>query len=214
MGARNKSGAANEPPGTYLLNLLMRTMLLHVLEQKPTPNPHAIQLVLDARIASRPRSITSRLDASADTLAEELMAISGVSSVFYFENVITITKNSYENWPVILAAARRVIESAEVENLTARALQEKSAPPVPVAADGTDLRARYPEILDVIEREIRPGLTLDGGGIEVVGLTGPTLTIRYQGACGSCTSATTGTLMFIRQTLQNRIDPRLEVQIV
>jgi Fe-S cluster biogenesis protein NfuA len=37
------------------------------------------------------------------------------------------------------------------------------------------------------------------------------LNIRYQGACGSCPSSLTGTLMAIENMLKTEVDPELEV---
>ena len=45
----------------------------------------------------------------------------------------------------------------------------------------------------------------------ILGSAGQTLTIRYQGACGSCPSSLTGTLMAIEGMLKQEIDPDLEV---
>ena len=58
---------------------------------------------------------------------------------------------------------------------------------------------------------MRPALMGDGGYLEVLGLTNHTLTIRYQGACGSCPSSLTGTLMAVEGMLQQEVDPELEV---
>jgi Fe-S cluster biogenesis protein NfuA len=55
---------------------------------------------------------------------------------------------------------------------------------------------------------------LDGGGLEVVGLQGDTLQVRYAGACGSCPTSVTGTLRFIDQTLKSKVDASLRVELV
>src|SRR3712207_6893576 len=49
----------------------------------------------------------------------------------------------------------------------------------------TLFRSRINEILD---ERIRPALAGDGGWLEVLSLKDDQLTIRYQGACGSCRS--------------------------
>jgi Fe-S cluster biogenesis protein NfuA len=51
----------------------------------------------------------------------------------------------------------------------------------------------------------------DGGYLEVLALNDHTLSIRYQGACGSCPSSLTGTLMAIEGMLKQEVDPELEV---
>jgi Fe-S cluster biogenesis protein NfuA len=67
------------------------------------------------------------------------------------------------------------------------------------------------QINAILDEKIRPGLAGDGGGIEIIGLHEKRLTIRYQGACGSCPSSFTGTLMAIESILQAEVDPELEV---
>jgi Fe-S cluster biogenesis protein NfuA len=51
----------------------------------------------------------------------------------------------------------------------------------------------------------------DGGGLEIISLEDKKLTIRYQGACGSCPSSLSGTLYAIEYMLKDEIDPDLEV---
>jgi Fe-S cluster biogenesis protein NfuA len=63
----------------------------------------------------------------------------------------------------------------------------------------------------VLDTQIRPALASDGGGLEVVALEGKKLTIRYQGACGSCPSSISGTLMAIENLLQAEVDGNLTV---
>ena len=58
---------------------------------------------------------------------------------------------------------------------------------------------------------MRPALAGDGGGLEVLGLDGYTVKIRYQGACGSCPSAISGTLMAIEGLLKRDISEAIEV---
>ena len=66
-------------------------------------------------------------------------------------------------------------------------------------------------INDILDKRVRPALAGDGGGLEVLDLHDKTLTIRYQGACGSCPSAIQGTLVAIENLLKREVDPALEV---
>ena len=67
------------------------------------------------------------------------------------------------------------------------------------------------EIEAILDERIRPYLAGDGGWLEVVELAGNTLKIRYEGACGSCPSSLTGTLMAIENMIKEEIDPEIEV---
>jgi len=73
---------------------------------------------------------------------------------------------------------------------------------------------RLTQINEILDEKIRPALAGDGGWLEVLGLTDHTLTIRYQGACGSCPSSLSGTLMAIEGMLKEQVDPEIEVVAV
>jgi Fe-S cluster biogenesis protein NfuA len=63
-----------------------------------------------------------------------------------------------------------------------------------------------------IDKFVRPALAGDGGGLEVLGMEGSTVFIRYQGACGGCPSAVTGTLFAIENLLKDQVDEEITVQ--
>jgi Fe-S cluster biogenesis protein NfuA len=48
----------------------------------------------------------------------------------------------------------------------------------------------------------------------VLSLADHTLTIHYQGACGSCPSSLSGTLMAIENMIRQEVDPEIEVVAV
>lgn len=67
-------------------------------------------------------------------------------------------------------------------------------------------------IEEIIQKEIRPYIELDAGGIQIVNFSDQhELTIAYQGACTSCYSATGSTLSAIQQILQTRVHPSIRV---
>ncbi len=97
------------------------------------------------------------------------------------------------------------------------------APPVP-SDEGIGPATEYPGwkelslkqkllvIEEVLSKEIRPYIALDGGGVEVLNLLNDQeVVIAYQGSCTSCFSSTGATLSYIQQVLQHRIYPDLIV---
>ena len=70
---------------------------------------------------------------------------------------------------------------------------------------------RLTQINEILDEKVRPALMSDGGYLEVLGIKDNTLSIRYQGACGSCPSSLTGTLMAIEGMIKQEVDPDLEV---
>ncbi|MCW9098350.1 MAG: NifU family protein, partial [Ignavibacteriaceae bacterium] len=67
------------------------------------------------------------------------------------------------------------------------------------------------KINDLLDHKVRPALAGDGGGLQVLGIDGFTVKIRYQGACGSCPSSITGTLMAIEGLLRRDVNPSITV---
>lgn len=70
------------------------------------------------------------------------------------------------------------------------------------------------KIEEVLNAGIRQGMRADGGDLEIIGYDQEKkiLTIKYQGACGSCPMATMGTLMAIQRELRQNFDAEIEVQ--
>ena len=66
-------------------------------------------------------------------------------------------------------------------------------------------------IREILEEEILPFLQGDGGGLQIKALVDNQLFIRYEGACGTCPSASMGTLLAIENLVQMEVDPELEV---
>nr|MCH9638423.1 NifU family protein [Betaproteobacteria bacterium] len=97
----------------------------------------------------------------------------------------------------------------------APAATEQSAEAVSAANDvlsnlTPEDQLRLEKINVLLDEEIRPYLQHDGGDLHVLGLEGDILRIHYQGACGTCPSAITGTLKGIEQMLKT-IEPDIQV---
>lgn len=68
-------------------------------------------------------------------------------------------------------------------------------------------------IEDVLNKQVRPALAADGGGLTLERIEGDKVFINYQGACSGCPSSTTGTLNFIRNSLSVSLNHEIEVAI-
>lgn len=74
------------------------------------------------------------------------------------------------------------------------------------------LKKKIAVIEEVLDRDIRPYIALDAGGVEIVDLLNDReLIIAYQGSCTSCYSSVGTTLSYIQQTLRARVHPNLVV---
>jgi len=174
-----------------------------------TPNPNAVKFILREPVSNGvARQYGSADLAENDPLAKSLFDVGHVVSVFYMDKMITVEKDDEGDWDELLPALAVPIRAAEAVNGAAAAAA--AAVGGPIAAVTSD-DPRLLKINEILDEKVRPALMGDGGYLEIIGLSDHTLSIRYQGACGSCPSSLTGTLMAIEGMLKQEVDPELEV---
>ncbi|MDP6930355.1 MAG: NifU family protein [Planctomycetota bacterium] len=180
---------------------------MKVQSVQPTPNPNALKFIVDNTvIESGFLDYANEQEVSDDPLAQALFSIAGIASLFFCENFVTITMTDSADWRAVNDAVIKCLDDfdgASPRNIANNTASEAATPP-----GDPQLLERINGILD---ERIRPALAGDGGGLEILGLDGKTLTIRYQGACGSCPSSIQGTLMAIQGLLQSEVDAELSV---
>ena len=173
-----------------------------------TPNPNAVKFILREPVSNGvARQYGSADQAENDSLAKSLFDVGHVVSVFYMDKMITVEKDDEGDWDDLLPALAVPIRAAEAVNGAAAAAAAVGGPIAAVASDDP----RLLQINEILDEKVRPALMGDGGYLEIIGLSDHTLSIRYQGACGSCPSSLTGTLMAIESMLKQEVDPDLEV---
>jgi Fe-S cluster biogenesis protein NfuA len=176
-----------------------------------TPNPNAVKFILREAVSNSVARQYGAADlAENDPLAKSLFDVGHVVSVFYMDKMITVEKDDEGDWDELLPALAVPIRAAEAVNGGAAAAAAVGGPIAAVASDDP----RLLKINEILDEKVRPALMGDGGYLEIMGLSDHTLSIRYQGACGSCPSSLTGTLMAIESMLKQEVDPELEVVAV
>jgi Fe-S cluster biogenesis protein NfuA len=175
-----------------------------------TPNPNAVKFILREPVSNgTARSFGSATQAQGDALAKALFEVGHVVSVFYMDRMITVEKDDEGDWDELLPTLAVPIRAAESLASSAAAAAVGGS----IAAITSD-DPRLVRINEILDEKVRPALMGDGGYLEILGLHDHTLSIRYQGACGSCPSSLTGTLMAIEGMLKQEVDPELEVVAV
>jgi Fe-S cluster biogenesis protein NfuA len=170
-----------------------------------TPNPNAVKFILKEPVTGgAARSFPNKEEAGTDELARSLFDVGEIVSVFYMDRMITVEKEEFADWDDLLPRLAVPIRAAAAVS---------GGPGAVGGALGALLSddPRLPRINEILDERIRPALAGDGGWLDVVGLKENTLTIQYQGACGSCPSSISGTLMAIEGMLKTEVDPELEV---
>ena len=184
-----------------------------ITDIQETPNPNAVKFILKEPISNgTTHSFDSAEQAAGDPLAKSLFDVGHVRSVFYMDRMITVEKDEEGDWDELLPELAVPIRAVE-------SIAAASAPAAAAAVGGAIAAAlsddpRLTRINEILDEKVRPALAGDGGWLEVLSLDEHTLSIRYQGACGSCPSSLSGTLMAIEGMLRQEIDPEIEVVAV
>ena len=184
-----------------------------IAEIEDTPNPNAKKFILKEPLSwGITRSYDNAGQAADDLLAASIFDIEHVTNVFYVDHWLTVTQDGGADWQQLL---RRVADRIRA----APAASEQSAR-LNAAAAATSINDLSPDdqqrlymINGLLDEQIRPYLQGDGGDLHVLALEGNRLTVHYQGACGSCPSSLSGTLVSIEQLLKT-IEPDIEVMAV
>jgi Fe-S cluster biogenesis protein NfuA len=171
-----------------------------------TPNPNAWKFILDRPVLNEGKATYADIqEADQSPLASALFQVDSVRQVHFFQNVITIT-HSFDADP------------EEIQKNVCAVIQTRMPVhnPNQTQADEKKMRraGHTPEmnqIEEILDRTVRPGLQGDGGDLDIVKYEENKLYVFYQGACGTCPSATSGTLMAIEGILRDEFNPTIEV---
>lgn len=177
--------------------------MLQIQDVDLTPNPQALKFVLNEKLLEHEKRQYSDRDAAKDDpFAMGIFEIDGVVSVFYMDKFVSIEKSQNATWGMIQRPFINYLKSFDIQLIP----KEKEKVKI-----NDDSNATLKKINQLIDERVRPILANDGGGLEVLGIDGNIVTIRYQGACGSCPSSISATLTAIAGLLKRDIDPSLEV---
>jgi Fe-S cluster biogenesis protein NfuA len=151
------------------------------------------------------KSYEKASDAEGDELASALFAIDHVINVYYVDKYVTVTQDGDAVWSELLRQLAPPIREAQPQ----KDLEEDEEVHATKEVQETD-DPRLKEINKMLDEQVRPYLLADGGGLKILGLDGDRLKVHYQGACGTCPTATSGTLYAI-ESMVKRIDPEIQV---
>ena len=171
-----------------------------------TPNPNSIKWVLSRPIVEGVHGahFDSRPTAAESGLAANWFAVAGVDGVFLGPSFVTVTKSEAGDWTdlaqPIVDAIRTWAESGEP------ALGAEWT--APEEGESGDVVAR---ILEILDRDVRPYVAMDGGEITFAGYRDGIVEVYLQGACAGCPSSTITLKMGIESRLKEEIPEVREV---
>lgn len=113
-----------------------------------------------------------------------------------------------------LISRARAERARAAEDERIKQARETARTQVASASPGISDLQRATLIQEVLDREVRPGLAMDGGDMELVGVEGTLVKVKLNGHCVSCSSSTATMRFFVEDKLRELVDPAIEVQDV
>ncbi len=177
-----------------------------------TPNPNVIKLVTNALLIEGIAEAENEDEATDFPLAQFLLELPYVDSVFVQDNYISLTKTEKEDWQEYALEIRDIVsqylrKGKPVVNENYQFKTPKEF--VKIEKEYTDIEK---EIQKLIEEYIQPAVASDGGNIDLVEFDEDTKTAKMllQGACSGCPSSTitlkNGIETLLKQMLPNQVE--------
>jgi Fe-S cluster biogenesis protein NfuA len=182
------------------------------IQTEPTPNPATLKFLPGRTVlASGTLDMRDPQSAAQSPLAESLLAITGISGVFFGSDFIAVTKASGE-WQQLKPA----VLGAIMEHFMSGAPIVRNADGVGAPEDAEFFAAEDSEtvatIKELIESRVRPAVANDGGDITFRGFKEGIVYLDMKGACSGCPSSTATLRHGIQNLLRHYLPDVIEVR--
>lgn len=169
-----------------------------------TPNPNTLKFGVNRRLLeSGSIDFPDKRKAQESPLASKLFEIESVNGVFIGTNFVTVTKTPAADWKDLIPGVSETLKAALSSSGSAVGRAEESP-----QDSGDPIERRIREILD---REIRPAVAMDGGDVAFVSYEDGIVTLHLKGACSACPSAVMTLKMGVEHRLKSEIPEVKEV---
>ena len=157
-----------------------------------TPNPNVMKFVVNKKIVKGVYEFKNVSEAKNAPIVQSLFTFSFVKEVFLDFNFISVTQKSESNWEENTMDVREFIRSYIQDDniLIHEDLVEVSSDQIEVDLENIDDISK--EIIDIIEKHVKPAVVSDGGNIVFQSYDQETKNVNVilQGACSGCPSST------------------------
>ena len=157
-----------------------------------TPNPNVMKFVVNKKIVKGVYEFKNVDETSNAPIVKSLFTFPFVKEVFLDFNFISITQNSTSNWDENVMEVREFIRSYIEGNniLINEDLINTNSSIVELDTENIDDISK--EIIEIIEKHVKPAVASDGGNIVFQSYDQETKNVNVilQGACSGCPSST------------------------
>jgi NFU1 iron-sulfur cluster scaffold homolog, mitochondrial len=166
------------------------------ISAESTPNPNTIKFSMNRSfLESGGADFPDAETAKQSPLAMELFNHPDVRGVYIGTNFVTLTKDSQAEWPNLIPKAVEIMKGVLQSGVK---VVEAGANVTPEAEAPSPLDQ---QIRDILDREIRPAVAMDGGDVTFVSFKEGIVKLHLKGSCSSCPSA----MMTLKMGVENRL---------
>ncbi len=192
---------------------MIKTPVMLYTEQ--TPNPEALKFVTNRILYHGVADFKERdLAAAWSPMANSLMELPYVKSVYFNQNYVTITKEFNYEWTEIMLKLKEFIKNYIDKGGTVvsegyeehRKELEKVAKAAAFTGENGELASK---IKDLIDTYVKPAVEGDGGNIEFMRYEAGKVYVQMQGSCSGCPSSSV-TLKSGIEAMLKRMVPEVE----
>jgi len=152
------------------------------ISAEATPNPNTIKFAVNRRfLSSGGVDFPDAASAEKSPLSSRLFGLNTVSGVYIGTDFISVTRKRDVDWATLVPRAADLIREVLESGVT---IVEEKTPDAPAAQNSVEKKIR-----EVLDREIRPAVAMDGGDITFIAYKDGVVTLHLKGSCSSCPSA-------------------------
>lgn len=172
-----------------------------------TPNPNTLKYSVNRELLDKGAvNFIKKEDAEKRSpLAAKLFEVQGISAVMLGKNFVTVTKTEDGDWDIVHKSSSSIIEKHLAQNETVLTDLE---PQEAHKGGQTEIENK---IRDILDREIRPAVAMDGGDITFEKFEDGVVYLYLQGSCSGCPSSTATLKVGIETRLREAIPEVQEV---
>jgi Fe-S cluster biogenesis protein NfuA len=166
-----------------------------------TPNPQTMRFSISGvgPLVESPIEFKSVKETGLSPLAKKLFGFPWTAGVYIGADFVTVTKQDWVDWET-LAEPLAGLLGEHFERGEIAVVKSSAVGPRPSSADPNDTPV-VAQIKDILNREIRPAVALDGGDITFHSFQDGVVSLILQGSCAGCPSST----MTLKQGIETRL---------
>ncbi|MEI7974206.1 MAG: NifU family protein [Bdellovibrio sp.] len=162
-----------------------------------TPNPSTLKFLFSQTLIEDTYHFETAQEAERSPLAAKIFGFPWTSRISLAPDHIAVSKQDWVEWEVLSEALRNLIQEHLEQNLglLIKGFDEEDSEIL--AEDPPIVR----QIKEILRRDIKPVVALDGGDIVFASFENGVLSVRLKGSCNGCPSS--------QATLKQGVEARL-----